>query len=122
MTEGVAETMTSRIFHEQIQLMKDTLDRGLMIYQGDRQNRGYRQYKQETMRTFHEFMDAFWGVLLKDGLVEKCKCGAPTRRWSDCPHCGGAGFMATDVEIQEMDIERSGVVVAEIIEEEDSNA
>jgi len=108
MTEDVVGTMTARLFHEQIQLMKDTLDRGLMIYQGDRQNRGYRQYKQETMRTFHEFMDAFWGVLLKDGLVEKCKCGAPTRRWSDCPHCGGAGFMAADVEI--------------IVEEEDSSA
>jgi len=98
MTEDVVETMTAKIFHEQIQLMKDTLDRGLMIYHGDKQNRGYRQFKQETMRTFHTFMDAFWGGLLKQGLVENCPCGAPTRRWSDCPDCGGAGFKAVEAE------------------------
>jgi len=88
------KTMTAKVFHEQVQLMKDTLDRGLMIYQGDKTNRGYRQYKQETMRTFHEFMDGFFSGLVKSGLVEKCQCGATTRRWSDCPLCGGSGYMA----------------------------
>ena len=96
MTDEHVETMTSAMFHGQMELMKDTLDRGLMIYQGDRANRGYRQFKQETMRTFHTFMDGFWGTLLKGGLVERCKCGAPTRRWSDCPLCGGAGFVAVE--------------------------
>ncbi len=98
LTETVAESMTAHIFHEQIQLMKDTLDRGLMIYQGDKTNRGYRHYKQETMRTFHAFIDAFWGTLLKDGLIEVCQCGAPTRRWSECPCCGGSGFKVVEEE------------------------
>jgi len=107
MTEDVVESMTAKIFHEQIQLMKDTLDRGLMIYQGDKQNRGYRHYKQETMRTFHAFIDAFWAVLLKDGLVEICECGAPTRRWSECLDCGGAGFKATETEEEPSELHES---------------
>lgn len=98
MMEETVESMTAKLFHEQIQLMKDTLDRGLMIYHGDKTNRGYRHYKQETMRTFHAFIDAFWEVLLGDGLVEKCPCGAPTRRWSECPDCGGAGFKTVETE------------------------
>lgn len=98
MTENAVESMTAQIFHDQIQIMKDTLDRGLMIYQGDKQNRGYRQFKQETMRTFHEFIDAFWQTLVSRGLVEKCECGAPTRRWSECPLCGGAGFKVIEEE------------------------
>ena len=97
MTGEHVETMTATVFHDQMELMKDSLDRGLMIYQGDKTNRGYRQFKQETMRTFHKFMDGFWGTLLKAGLVERCPCGAPTRRWSECPQCGGAGY----VEVEE---------------------
>ena len=96
MTEEYAETMTAKVFHDQIQLMKDSLDRGLMIYQGDKTNRGYRQFKQETMRTFHEFMDGFFSTLAKDGQVERCPCGATTRRWSECPLCGGSGYRTVE--------------------------
>jgi len=80
------------IFHEQIDLMKDMLQRGEMIYLGDRKNPGYVKFKQETMRVHYAFIESFWGGLEKAELVEKCACGANGRRWSDCPLCGGAGF------------------------------
>jgi|GEM_PF-6298298 len=85
------------VFHGQIQLMKDMLQRGEMIYGGDRENPGYRRFKQETMRVHYEAIDAFWGLLRKAELVEKCECeGQPqagmARRWTECKMCGGSGF------------------------------
>jgi len=88
--------MTAKIFQAQVQLMKDSLDRGLMMFQGDRENRGYKQFKQETMRMYHAFIDGFWAALLEANLVEACECGAVPRRWSDCPYCGGSGFVAKE--------------------------
>lgn len=85
------------IFHSQMQLMKDMLQRGEMIYGGDRENPGYRRFKQETMRAHYEAIDAFWALLQKAGLVEKCECEGMeqvgmARRWTDCMMCGGSGF------------------------------
>lgn len=88
------EGMFPQIFHEQMQLMKDMLERGEMIFGGDRENPGYKRFKQETMRVHYNAIDAFWTLLQENGLTEKCECNAMARRWSDCKFCGGSGFKA----------------------------
>jgi len=97
------EGMFPEIFHGQIQLMKDMLERGEMIYGGDRENPGYKRFKQETMRVHYNAIDAFWTLLQERGLVEKCECNAMARRWTDCKLCGGSGFKAI-IEKAEIDI------------------
>ena len=84
------------IFHDQIQLMKDMLERGEMIYGCDRDNAGYKRFKQETMRVHYSAIDAFWTRMQTAGLVEKCECGVMARRYTECPHCGGSGFKAKE--------------------------
>ena len=84
--------MLRQIFHGQIDLMKDMLARGEMIYGGDRENPGYKRFKQETMRDHYNAIDAFWTLLQENGVVEKCACQAMGRSWSDCEICGGSGF------------------------------
>lgn len=86
-----------QIFHEQIQLMKDMLERGEMIFGGDRDNPGYRRFKQETMRVHYNAIDSFWSMMQQAGLVEKCDCGVMARRYTECPLCGGSGFKAKEV-------------------------
>lgn len=94
--------MLRQIFHEQIDLMKDMLERGEMIYGGDRNNPGYKRFKQETMRVHYDAVDSFWTLLQENGLVEKCECNAMARGWTDCEFCGGSGFkaMAEKVEVE----------------------
>ena len=86
------KTMWQKVFHGQIQLMKDMLERGEMIYKGDRENPGYKRFKQETMRVHYDAIDVFWTLMQEHGMVEKCECGAMARRWTDCKACGGSGF------------------------------
>jgi hypothetical protein len=93
--EDEMEGMCAAIFHGQVQLMKDMLERGEMIYGGDRDNPGYKRFKQETMRVHYSSIDEFWTLLQKVGIAEKCDCGGMARKWTDCPHCGGSGFKET---------------------------
>ena len=90
--EKMGEAIAARIFHGQMQLMKDMLERGEMIFGGDRENPGYKRFKQETMRVHYTAIDEFWTLVQGSGLVEKCECGAMARNWTDCPQCGGSGF------------------------------
>ena len=96
-----------QIFHEQIDLMKDMLERGEMIYGGDRNNPGYKRFKQETMRVHYNAIDSFWTLLQKNGLTEKCECNAMARCWTDCESCGGSGFKAiaekAEIDVSTMD-------------------
>lgn len=90
------EAMYVQIFHGQIQLMKDMLERGEMIFGGDRDNPGYKRFKQETMRVHYAAIDDHWALLQSQGIVEKCDCSGMARKWTDCPHCGGSGFKAKE--------------------------
>jgi len=105
MKKGSVNMMTGellrQIFHEQIDLMKDMLERGEMIYGGDRENPGYKRFKQETMRVHYNAIDSFWTLLQANGFVEKCECNAMARCWTDCELCGGSGFKAV-VEKEEV--------------------
>lgn len=109
MSTDTTGALYPEIFHAQTQLMKDMLERGEMIYGGG-DNPGYKRFKQETMRTHYNAIDAFWTLLQEHGMVEKCThpgCNGMGRRWSDCPLCGGSGFMA------------KGTVITNPIEKED---
>jgi len=97
--EVTMNTLWPQIFHGQVQLMKDMLKRGEMIYGGDRENPGYKVFKQDTMRSHYEAIDAFWALLQRHELVEKCECEGEeqqgmARRWTACKLCGGSGFKA----------------------------
>jgi len=96
----------AQIFHGQMELMKDMLERGEMIYR-DRNTPGYRRFKQETMAAHYRSIDAFWTLMQQGGFVEKCECPgreakAMARRWSDCELCGGSGFKAASVTEEEV--------------------
>jgi len=98
------------IFHGQIQLMKDMLQRGEMIYEAFERNPGYARFKAETMRAHYDNIDAFWKLLHENELVEICKCEGceqrgMARRWSDCQFCGGSGFKVKEEELREADEE-----------------
>lgn len=112
------EGMLPEIFHEQIQLMKDMLERGEMIYGGDRENPGYKRFKQETMRVHYNAIDAFWTLLQEKGLTEKCECNAMARRWTDCKLCGGSGFKAitekTEIDVSTKDEPDQVIEVEEV--------
>ena len=95
--------MWAEVFHGQMELMKDMLDRAEMIYV-DPERRGYKRFKAETMRAHYEAIDAFWALMQAHGKVEKCECPSQkrpgvemARRWTDCPDCGGSGFRAPQV-------------------------
>ena len=66
------ERMYAQVFHGQIQLMKDMLERGEMIYGGNRDDAGYKRFKQETMRVHYNAIDEFWTLLQSVGMAEKC--------------------------------------------------
>lgn len=103
----------AQVFHGQMELMKDMLDRAEMIYV-DPERRGYKRFKAETMRAHYEAIDAFWSLLQANGMVEKCECPGlartgMARRWTDCPECGGSGFREPRTQVMEEPAEEEEV-------------
>ena len=80
-----------KIYWENLTIMKKILS--LYEYKVGKGSEDYKYFKQEVMSFFYDELNRFYNDLVRQGIVEKCDCGASLRKgYKPCEDCGGSGF------------------------------
>lgn len=91
----VKNQIAGTIFVEAMTALKNTLKQAEDRYDGDINAHGYRWYKSFVMDQIYPMMERQFEILIQDGLVIECGCGASVKNrngWRPCQKCSGSGY------------------------------
>jgi hypothetical protein len=84
------------VYLRHMSAMKDILNLGEIKF-GERKSDTYRYFKKVVMDAFYTAMNDIFVAMEKEGLLQRCSCGANIRHgYKICASCNGSGFRNSD--------------------------